>query len=135
MPQIFNAFNSMIRAATDNNEFKRALRQISDELDVKTPASQNLLAAYIMLQQTSPDFISKGKRLQKQQKRVRKAKSKTQPQVLDLSHGGRTIADMREYPYLSSDLEDLLTSAKGYATDASGEITQWKAKAAANDRL
>ena len=122
MPQILNAFNSMIRAATDNNEFKRALRQISDELDVKTPASQNLVAAYIMLQQTSPDFISKGKRQQKQQKRVRKAKSKTQPQVLDLSHGGQTIADMRADPYLSSDLEDLLASAKGHATVASGEI-------------
>ena len=81
--------------------------------------SQNLLAAYIILQQTSPNFQSKAKA----QKRTRKAKEKAQPQAVDLSDGGRDPADLQTDPQLCLDLADLQTGAKRSVSVSSVETS------------
>ena len=115
--QVLLAYNSMFRAATDRQEFNRAVSMFDEALDETT--SQNLLAAYIILQQTSSNFQSKAKA----QKRTRKAKEKAQPQSVDLSDGGPDPADLQTDPQLCLDLADLQTGAKGSAPVFSAETS------------
>ena len=96
--QVLLAYNSMFRAATDRQEFNRAVSIFDEALG--EAASQNLLAAYISLRQASPDFQSNAKAQRKASRPSKKGKA--QAKELD-------PADLQADPRLCLDLADLQT--------------------------
>ena len=100
MAQVSLAYNSMFRAATNRQEFNRAVSIFDEALSEE--ASQNLLAAYISLRQASPDFQSKAKAQRKASRPSKKGKAQTKE--LD-------PADLQADPQLCLDLADLQTSS------------------------
>ena len=106
--QVLLAYNSMFRAATDKHEFKRTVSMFEEALDETT--SQNLLAAYIVLHQTSPEFQSKAKA----QGKARKAK-------------------LQPHKQLCLDLADLEMAQKDLSPSAPSNLLEHNGKTSADD--
>ena len=100
MAKILLAYNTMHRAATSPQEFKRAVNIFADTLSEKT--SENLRAAYIELYRKAPGFKSNAQ-FQRKNRPARKPKpqGKTSPDPTDL----------RKDRQLSLDLADLQASS------------------------
>ena len=100
MAKILLAYNTMHRAATSPQEFKRAVNIFAGTLSEKT--SENLRAAYIKLYRKAPGFKSNAK-FQRKNRPARKPKTQ-----------GKTSSDptdLREDRQLCLDLADLQTSS------------------------